>query len=186
MTTIERDATAAPSDWNEIRARFAQIFAGSPEIPDAVIRRALVDSTFEHRLLVSRNAPKFLAALFKDPGNARYEVAAAADPAGAPPSNLQLIGSAAKALAAWSATGFSRVEPDVLERRLAACQACPNLMEPKRLLQQIAGAARSGASVCGLCGCPVRRKARLPSEACPAAHPTKPGVTRWDEPRAGA
>jgi len=47
--------------------------------------------------------------------------------------------------------GVDRVRPQVLERRLAACQACPHRRRAK----------------CALCTCYVGLKARVSSEVCP-------------------
>lgn len=188
----------APQGWSEATEQFAAILGVDTALPEAVLRRAVVDSTFAHRLLVSRNAPRMLAALIADPANRRFdrratEHADASPPAqpdaespaasGVPgqPSSLALLGKATTALARWAATGFTHADAATLERRLSACSACPNLQAAPDSLAYRATGAR-GAGVCGLCGCPVERKARMSTENCPGAHPDNPAMTRWGDP----
>jgi hypothetical protein len=189
---------AEVSSWAEARERFAQIIGFKKEIPETVLRRAMFDSSFAHRLLVSRNSAEFLEVLINDPRNAAYAAPPApidaqpapeisAEPAeNGEPSNLALLSTAAKSLALWGATGFTHVKQEVYARRIAACQACPNLTAPPdKLAYRLAGGGKADRSICRLCGCFVRNKARMSTEACPAEHPDKPGYTRWDEVRKG-
>jgi hypothetical protein len=83
------------------------------------------------------------------------------------------------------------VDEATLQRRESACLACPHLSAPRRLVQKLAGlgsaaadrtGARTGDRVCSECGCNVGKKMKLPTEACPVAHPTLPGLNRWGEP----
>jgi hypothetical protein len=195
---------AAPGNWHEAAGKFAEILGLDAALPEAVLRRAVVDSNFAHRLLVSRNAPRMLAALIADPANKRFgapderpeealQPALAplappgapelplSNPASNPVSNLALFGKATSALARWATTGFTHVDAAALERRLSACAACPHAQAaPDSLAYRAAGAR--GAGVCGLCGCPIARKARMSSEACPGVHPDDTAMTRWGEP----
>jgi len=174
--------------WAEARQRLAQILGVTRELPSAVLHRAMMDSVFAHRLLVSRNAPNFLDALINDPNNAKFAQLAAEETReqeqAAPSSTLALLGRAAKSLAIWGATGFTHVDEAVFSRRVSACVSCPHLQKaPETLAYRLAGATKGDPGACGLCGCPVQRKARMSTEACPGHHPDKPGYTRWDEPR---
>lgn len=156
--------------------------------PPAALMRAVHDPSFAADLVTSRGAPGFLQALFDDPRTTAF--APAAEPAAAPAaSNRQLVGRAAEALVRWGRAGFSTVDQRTLERREDACLACPNLRDPQATVQRIVPGrasdrvgSRTGRKVCGLCGCNVSRKIRLPSEACPGEHPTQSGMTRWGEP----
>lgn len=102
----------------------------------------------------------------------------AADPdarrAAATPTG-KLVGRAGAALVKWAASGFDRVGPDEYRRRLAVCRACEHLSAPPAgsLVHRLAGTAADSRSVCGLCGCDVRRKAWLATEHCPDG--------RWEE-----
>jgi hypothetical protein len=188
LASDDGPAAAPPASWAEARARFAQILGVQGELPEAVLRRAMVDQTFAYRLMISRNAPKFLAALINDPGNARYEpppqpgvTSDDASPDGA--SSFALLGKAARSLARWGAAGFSHVSDDTFKRRLEACSACPHLTHPPdRLAYRLVGANRAERSACGKCGCLVHTKARMSTEACPVEHPERTGFTRWNEP----
>jgi hypothetical protein len=181
-------ASLAPASWDEAQSDFADILGVDRELPPAVLRRAMLDSNFAHRLLVSRRAPGFLNALIEDPANARFsppDFPMPDVPAGeaASASNVELLGRAARSLAKWAAAGFTHADEATRSRRLAACQACPHAVrEPQQFAYRLAGGGSRDTGVCGLCGCPVARKARMSTEACPAADPEQPGLTRWGEP----
>jgi hypothetical protein len=88
-------------------------------------------------------------------------------------------------MAKWARVGFTVTSEEVMQRRLAACQACPELRMPpgeQTLLYKLIGTPAIEKTVCGLCGCNVFKKVRLTTESCPSLHPTKPGYSRWDEP----
>ncbi len=173
-----------------MRAKLGDVLGLDGPVPMPVLLRALEDPSFANDLITCRGAPAFLAALFDDRRTRAYAPAAEA----APTSTVALAGKAAQALARWAKSGFSTVDADVLARREAACLACPNLGEPDSLLQKMVptGAvsdrvgSRLGRKVCKLCGCTAGKKIRLPTEACPSPHPTRAGVTRWDEPIAAS
>lgn len=182
-------APPALSDWDEAQARFGDILGVGRPLPAAVLRRAMFDSTFAHRLLVSRNAPGFLNALLDDPANAKYappDVPAPEAPGEAPAaSNLALLGRAARSLAKWGATGFTHADAETQSRRLEACGSCPHATQPPATLAYRLAGGGKGQGVCGLCGCPLARKARMSTEACPGEHPDRPGYTRWGDPVRG-
>jgi hypothetical protein len=178
---------APPQSWKDAVDRFTALLDAERAIPEAVLHRAMLDSVFAHRLLISRRSPKFLDALINDPDNARYlpeplpQDRETAEPA--PQSNLALLAKAGKALARWGMTGFAHVDAEVFERRLSACEACPNLVAPPDLaVYRMTANTERKKTVCSKCGCVVRNKARMSTESCPAVHPDKPDRTRWDEP----
>lgn len=145
---------------------------GEP-VREEVLYGALEDESYAHNLLVSRRHPAFLTHLLKNPPpTARRQE----------PSNFALVQRAAMAMWAWARTGFATVDDATFENRYGTCQQCPHLQaKPDKLLHKIAGGEGDG-KVCGLCGCPALRKARLATEACPDPHPTKPGLNRWEQP----
>lgn len=57
----------------------------------------------------------------------------------------------AKASVKHAADGFTKVSEETYDKRTSICQSCPLLKEGE----------------CGLCGCPIERKALWASEACP-------------------
>ena len=179
-------APPALSNWAEARERFADVLGVDWPLPESVLRRAMLDSNFAHRLLVSRHAPGFLAALIDDPANAKFAPPDALAPGGAeeaaPASSLALLGRAAKSLAKWGAAGFTHADEATQEKRLSACGSCPHARQPPATLAYRMAGGGKDRGVCGLCGCPIARKARMSTESCPGEHPEKPGYTRWDEP----
>ncbi|WP_326686527.1 hypothetical protein OIE63_04845 [Streptomyces sp. NBC_01795] len=84
------------------------------------------------------------------------------------PGNAELLGRAGTALGRWAAAGFSRTPQPLYQERLATCHGCEHLTAaPRTALYRLMGTGE-GPSVCGLCGCDVRRKAALATESCPA------------------
>jgi hypothetical protein len=77
-----------------------------------------------------------------------------------------------------------------IRRREQACLQCPRLKattsQLKALFASHDAAAPPGAKVhdlmCGACRCQLGRKVRWLTQGCPLAHPSRPGLTRWDEP----
>src|SRR5580704_11571647 len=104
--------------------------------PTAVLRRALIDPGFMSRLATSRHSPELLEVLFKDPRNHAFETPG--DGSQQTPatnhSNAALIRSGARAALRFAASGLETVDPETLDARLAACRACPALVEPPRRL----------------------------------------------------
>lgn len=75
-----------------------------------------------------------------------------------------MLARATKALTVWARAGFPVVDEATLKQRLDRCFSCPLLERAPAGLSRLAGA---GEPVCGGCGCPVGRKARLATERCP-------------------
>jgi hypothetical protein len=145
-------------------------------VPVEVLEAAVHDETYAHNLLASRRSPSLLRHLLAHPPKARSD--------GAPPElrNGELAKRAAVALLRWGAVGFSVVDSATLERRRTACLRCPNVTgAPRARIYKLALADES-SMICGLCGCSVRTKTKMPSESCPAEDPELPGTSRWGEP----
>lgn len=153
---------------------------GEP-VSEQVLLSALANPVYAHNLLVCRNAPEFMQPLLKNP-----PVIKAAE--GDPPGTATLISNAARSLARWAATGFSTVSTETYERRLSACDACPDLNVPppqQGALYKMMGAKVDERKVCRKCGCVVAVKARRNTDTCPAPDPQRPGFNRWQEPIPG-
>jgi hypothetical protein len=86
----------------------------------------------------------------------------------APAPSAETIAAALTAFWRWARVGFGVVEPATLARRLETCQSCEHYVEaPRDVLHALARRAASESKVCACCGCFVRKKARLATEACP-------------------
>lgn len=190
--------------WEEMRERFGRLLGMEGPAPASILRRALVDKKFSYYLMTCREHPGMLKVLLGDPRNKEYErqgegvekragrpeksVEAAAVPAAViERSNIALASQAAGALWRWGKSGFAQVDAATFERRFAACQACPHLVEPtEKLVYKLTLSRRSDRRVCNACGCVAARKAHLPTESCPVADPRDASLNRWGEPRAAA
>ncbi|GAA2094101.1 hypothetical protein GCM10009801_61850 [Streptomyces albiaxialis] len=133
-------------------------------VTDAVLAEIARDPMFLHHLELCRDDPGMLDLLLS-----QYD-----DEAG--PGNAELLGRAGAALARWAASGFSRTPQAEYRKRLAVCRGCDQLKAPPdRALYRLTG-GRDGRTVCGMCGCDVRRKAALATESCPAGRWEASGV----------
>lgn len=152
---------------------------GKP-VPEHVMLGALNDPTYAHNLIACRNSPVFLEQLLQHPPI----TVARNHPVTAPQqNNLDLLKKATAALWKWGKIGFTVVDDETYQRRLDGCSACEHLTDPpQRFLYKLARRKSAVKKVCGLCGCFVVNKAKLPSETCPARHNTLAGLNRWGEP----
>jgi hypothetical protein len=76
---------------------------------------------------------------------------------GVTPTNLQMMGSAIKAAADWTKSGFPIPDPETLNARLEICKGCEFWDE--------SGFAKTGR--CKKCGCSTQAKLRMATEKCP-------------------
>lgn len=165
--------------WDEMRHRLGAYLGTKEPIPSAMLNRAMNDDKFAYYLLTCRNQPQFLQALQADPRNKEFEPAATTTEK----STVQLAATAAKAMLRWSKSGFTQVEKDIYEQRLAACLRCPHLSEPPdKMVYKLTGSDTTDRRVCGACGCVAARKTKLPTERCPVADPENPMLNRWGQP----
>ncbi|PHY21235.1 hypothetical protein [Caulobacter sp. BP25] len=156
----------------------AQALGLSEPLPPKLAERAAVDPMFLHELVAER--PTSIA-----DSEVASRAAGAGLPKWAPAPTLPLILAAAKALARWGAHGFREVSEARVAARKAACAACPELRPPgQHIMHHLIGAGSS--VVCGLCSCAIDKKARLPTETCPAPSPQDPTLNRWGEPLSSA
>ncbi|MBO9545434.1 hypothetical protein [Caulobacter sp.] len=187
MNAIFRQLEAA-DDSAALCAELSELLGLTKPVPEEVLARARADDHYANYLLRSRGHPDLLEVLLRSPGNAAYrnDQSATAETASTDTlshSNLALAAKAGAAALKWAAGGFKQIPQETLERRLAACEACPNLMPaPGLLIYKVALSSRSDQRICGACGCTASRKASLPDEACPVEDPDQPGFTRWQEP----
>lgn len=91
----------------------------------------------------------------------------------------QLANGLAVSLTRWARSGFSCVSTEEYQRRLAICRDCSHLTYPPRSipLYKLVLSTMNERSICGLCGCDVRKKAWMLTEQCPDVEISKEG--RW-------
>jgi hypothetical protein len=182
-------AIASPEEVARTRAELAQ-WLGVEAIPHAALVAALVHPGYRRRLDAARGSRTAVEALL---ARAPRLPESAATMAGIGPEEAAgsadhgtrvLLSRATLAVVRWGASGFAVSDEETRARRLAACAACPHLADaPERGVHRATRRLKAAAKVCGLCGCAVEAKVRLASEACPAADPADPALTRWGEPR---
>jgi hypothetical protein len=154
-------------------------------VSEQVMLSAIADPTYTHNLLVSRKVPLFLEHLLKNPPSPP-ESKAAGDDQEQQRSNGMLLKESVSAFWRWSKSGFAQLDEAAFQRRYQSCLACEHLQDPPgTMLYKVASlglAERNARKICGLCGCTVSRKARLPTEACPGRDPHNSTLNRWGEP----
>ena len=138
---------------------------------DTMLEQIADDPEFLHHLDVCRGDPDLLAILVREASEGGGE---SAQPTA---STVALVSKATAAIARWARAGFERVSSSEYERRLSTCASCPNLaVPPQSALYRLSGSA-GAKTVCGLCGCDVRRKAWMVTERCPDVSISPDG--RW-------
>jgi hypothetical protein len=162
-------ASAAPSIATA-RSEFARLLGLDAPVDDGVLQAALDDESYASGLLDSRRDPAMLQRLLASPPALPQDDAK-------PPSAFLLARRATFALARWARTGFATVDTVQLERRQAACRACPHREAPAVERDAPRTTVAQALGSCGLCGCPLARKTRMASERCPDTHT----LNRWGE-----
>lgn len=160
---------------------FAYMLGLDHPVPERVLIAALENPGYGRRLLANSENETTLYDLINNPpiSNSRSSQF----------SNGVLLTKASKALMKWAISGFPTVSKEVLKKREDACLACPNLTEPTTMLQRFSAPAeqemsigsRTGNKICLSCGCVVRNKIRLATEACPESATGMQELNRWGE-----
>ncbi|WP_318212959.1 MULTISPECIES: hypothetical protein [unclassified Streptomyces] len=152
-----QDASAAPEESPASIAR--QLGIPPQRLTESVLTRITEDPFYLHHLEMCRTDPMMLDLLLGPE---------TAEPAPSAIRTGELLSRASVAMARWAASGFGRVSDEVHEKRMDACRGCEHLSLPSTSkLYRLTGTAAREKSVCGLCGCDVRRKTKLPTESCP-------------------
>jgi hypothetical protein len=142
----------------------------SDKLPDSLIHRVLSDTVFLNTLIVNRNNHAYIQDIIdKELCTIKKS----------PESQYRLVIKGVKSLLRWAAFGFGRVSKEVYDERINNCRKCPNLSIAKGTLYKLSGA--SDSYICNVCGCPVERKAILPTEQCPKLISETSRLTRWYE-----
>ena len=169
-STFEEVASAATIE--EAAARLGALLEMDGPAPIPATRRALEDPDFARALVGMRKLPavrdRLLAGKFR-----------AAAPASATGSVLKAAGAVLK----WGMEGLRPAKPWVIERRLAACNACEFQAEaPDTLVYRGAKVAvGKDAKICTICNCLTNTKAAISTESCPEPDPERPELSRWGE-----
>lgn len=167
------------NNWNEIQIKFGEIINVKGTVPVSVINRAFADDRFAFYLVLTKDSPDLQKQLFEDSKNREFEEKKFEEIF----SNKKILAKASGALFKWAKAGFTQVDDATFERRMAACKSCPHLKQPPaKTVYKISKLTGGDQSVCGLCSCVVSRKAKLPTESCPAIHPENSSLNRWGEP----
>jgi hypothetical protein len=148
------------SETELLRTRVASEFGLTlSEVTDALLVKLAEDPTFAYHLALCGSDPDMQRIVLLEVtgrrSDSRVSVADAA-----------VVARAGAAMARWAASGFGRVSQAEHRRRLAICGACEHLTEPPDSVLYALVSGR-GKTVCGLCGCDVRKKAWLSTEQCP-------------------
>jgi hypothetical protein len=160
---------------------FAYMLGLDTPVTERVLIAALENPGYGRRLLASSENEKTLYDLLNNPPITNASSSHF--------SNGALLNKASKALMKWAISGFPTVPKDVLKKREDACLACPNLTEPSTMLQRFSApshqdtgiGSRTGNKICLSCGCVVRNKIRLATEACPERSAGGEDKNRWGE-----
>jgi hypothetical protein len=165
MGSLFRRSDNGASDPEVSREAIAKRFnLSSHQVTDALLAKIVEDPLFLQHLDVCKGDAKMLEILLR-------EVDSKDRTAAFRPHSAQLLARAGGALARWATSGFSRVGADEYNRRLSICRTCEHLTSPptNSVVYRLVGTPTETKSVCGLCGCDVRKKAWLATERCPDA-----------------
>lgn len=174
-TTLPAEIAEAPS--LEVAAeRLGAALGLDGAAPLAATEHALAEPLYARALLATRKLPALRDRFLASPGETKIR--------DAEPSSAALARKAAGGILKWGMEGLKPAEPWVIERRLAACNACEfQAPAPDTLVYRGARVAvGKDAKICTLCHCLTNTKAAIPSERCPAPSPDDPGLSRWQEP----
>jgi hypothetical protein len=166
--------------FEQQRIELAAILGLDAPVAPEVLKKAVVDPDYAYDLLVSRRSPEMLALVLRKASKPNKKAKDEPEL-----STIDLVKSAAKSLAVWAQTGFSTVDDDQYRQRLQACSECEHLRAvptEKSMLYRLTGIRIDEDAICGMCGCPVKLKARRTSENCPQPQLDQSGFSKWNEP----
>jgi hypothetical protein len=174
------DVSQAPTFALACARLGALIELPGPAAPE-VTNRAIKDPNFAKALLASRKVPALRAHLLARPENANFHPDQP-EPHRTP-SIAKLAGKAAAATLKWGMEGLKHAKPWVIERRLAACNACEFAAAAPETLMYNGAKVVVGkdARICMACDCLINTKAAMASESCPKQDPANPELSRWGE-----
>ncbi|MCH4564158.1 hypothetical protein MKP05_13655 [Halomonas sp. EGI 63088] len=173
----------------DARAHLGEVLGLEAPASHEATRRALDDPKFAMYLMMTQNSPALRDKLLNAPGTRAYAEsetprATTNEAETATKGVVSLSTRVASAMVKWAKTGFRVADEELVTRRWKACQACEYLTAPPpdMIYQGVKLLTGKESCICSACGCPARRKAALPTEACPKEDPDHPGFTRWGDP----
>ncbi len=183
-----------PSNETDLTALAAQLGKelelGGPA-PLQAAQRAMEDPDYARALKALRHMPDLRDQMLLAPESARIRKPGDSVPDPAParedsetPSAAKLAAKAAGAVLKWGMDGLQPPQPWVIERRLAACNACEfQVPAPDTLVYRGAKVvAGADATICKSCHCLIKTKAAISTETCPEKDISDPTLSRWQEP----
>jgi len=189
MSAVTQDPQS-PEEFNAAAARLGEELGLDGPAPAMATQRAMKDPDFVRALKALRKFPELRDQMLAAPETARIRKPGDTLPPhepqsdDAPPSAAQLAAKAAGAVLKWGMDGLQPAQPWVIERRLAACNAC-NFQVPAPDTLAYRGAkvlAGKDATICKVCHCLIKTKAAISTEACPEKDLDNPALSRWQEP----
>jgi len=182
MIALPATVTQAATLEDAAKALGEILELGGPA-PEQATQRAIDNPVYAKALLAARKMPQVRNQLLIAPETVSI---ATPDEKTAPreSSNLKAASKAAKAMLKWGAEGLRHSEPWVIERRLAACKACPHQEDaPDTLVYRGAKVVvGKDAKICAKCDCLTNTKAAMATEHCPEKDPENNDLSRWQEP----
>ncbi len=135
--------------------------------PVAATQRAINDPRYARALIGTRKLPHIRNKLLSE----------------TKPTTPQLIRKASESVLKWGMEGMKPATPWVIERRLAACNACDHQVPaPETLIYRGAKVAvGKDAKICEACDCLTNTKAAIETERCPVRDPDNPELSKWGE-----
>jgi hypothetical protein len=163
----------------EIEEQFRKVTGVQRPVSKALLYAFTRDEKFAHYLVNSYQNKDLVELILS---NKEKEIAGKE---ALPFSNQELAKRLSKSLARWAGGGFKKLSKVQIEKRRAACAACPyrSTSNEDRLLYKVAKAVVGDNSTCSKCGCMLEGKIKLPEESCPMPHPSIAGLNRWGEKR---
>lgn len=128
-------------------------------------KRDHMDPLLMHHTVTCKDDPEMLALLMGEEAGGERSA-----------NSIQQIRSAARSIGHWARNGFAKVSDEQYRLRLDICLSCNHLHDPGLKMQPDLNVPSYRAK-CGLCGCPLRRKAKMATENCPDTSFSQSG--RW-------
>lgn len=134
------------------------------------------DPLYAHHLMIAKDHSVFLEHLLNNPPDVAITDQEIKEETVTSDYTI-LVQRAVAAIARWAGSGFTITPDDVFKRRISACLHCNHRRQHGR--NEVSDDDVSDNEVCELCGCPIRRKAKMLSEKCPDRNRKQPNG-KWE------
>lgn len=175
-STLPDEITKA-KDLSEVAQKLGLHLGLDSPAPLAAAKRACSDELYARALHSLRKLPQMRDLVLAAANDVKTN-----EPSG--PTNSELVKKAANSVLKWGMDGLKPSEPWIIEKRLAACNACDKQVPaPNTLIYKGATiAVGKDAKICATCNCLTNTKAAIPTEKCPERAMDNPNLSRWGEP----